>query len=63
MYLQLFPIEDNFSRILYLLSGTYLIVIMGVEILKKGKKREFATHLTFLINRLVSKINSTYLTL
>lgn len=36
---------------------------MGVEILKKGKKGEFAIHLTFLINRLVNKINSIYLAL
>lgn len=37
--------------------------MIGVEILKKGKKGEFAIHLTFLINRLVNKVNSTYLAL
>lgn len=36
---------------------------MGVGILEWVKKGEFAIHLTFLMNRLVNKINSTYLTL
>lgn len=58
MYLQLFPIEDNFSRIpsvRYIPNGRWNP--------RMGKKGEFAIHLTFLMNRLVNKINSTYLTL
>lgn len=36
MYLQLFPIEDNFSRIPYLLLGTYLMGVGILEWVKKG---------------------------